>query len=355
MDKVPLWEKYVHGVRDETALLLMREKASKLLNAPDLLKYVFNWAIVIVVPVGVGLLVNRRSYAAAGMFAAVALLYANITLAKFPTLIMVCAIVMITLGEMTVEARKRAGIAAAFLALLLIVAALRYFLTVPDSVFRYHPPADRVASMRLAAEDPRSVLTIGDRSRLKPRRSNLESTFTAGPLDYVVYRAFLGPTDVSSRWYQYFPVRSGGFLGWEGIAPGTRGPTFVHPAKRVGNWAYRERFPEWYLESIHAYASIDADAYARFGTKGIVAAGLLLLLCRWLLKLLTLDDPLMRSLYAAGLVMLALLPSMASLQAVLLANGLAVVILLMIVVRWFAERRSITPTVERPTESHHCN
>jgi hypothetical protein len=113
----------------------------------------------------------------------------------------------------------------------------------------------------------------------------------------------------------------------------------VHPSQRVGNWSYTSRFPKSYSETVHAYASIDADAYARLGTVGILIAGVLVFVIRFLMKVLLVNTSISRILYSLGIVMLALLLPIASVQAILIAHGLVVILLLMFADKWIIERR----------------
>lgn len=338
LEHVPLWEKYIHNVKDEKLLQAMREESSKLLQVPDLLKYVFNWIVNILAPVTVYLLLSRKKYIGAFLFFGLALLYAQMSLAKVPSFIMVAGILALLLWMTTY--RKRAWFYLISLVLLtpLIWHATVFFVLSPKSIFKYEPPHNRVAAMHLSADDPRSKLTIGDKSRMQTRRSNYQSTFLESRYNYYMYRGFLVPVEVSNRWYQFFPHRSQGHIGLKGLLPDDRNEGYVHPAQQVGNWAYTERFPEWYLTTVRAYASADADVYARFGIVGIVMVGLMVLLTRIALKWLLTSMPLAQALYMVGVVMLSLLLPMASLQAIFVANGLALILGLMFLCRVYFYR-----------------
>ncbi|MHB0984019.1 MAG: hypothetical protein ACYC05_00310 [Sulfuricella sp.] len=333
LDHVPLWEKYVHHVDDEKLLQVMRERSSKLLQVPDLLKYTFNWIVNIAAPVTIYLLLTRKKYIGAFLFFAAAMLYAQMSLAKVPTFIMVACILALLLWTMTYKKRARLYLLSLFLLVPVCWDAGSFFASSPESVFKYEPPQKRVIALGLQADDPRIKLTFGDKSRLHPRKSDAQSHFLVGRYNYYIYRGFLGPVEISNRWYQFFPSVTGGYVGWEGLLPGSRNDHYVHPAQRVGNWAYTERFPEWYLTTVHAYASVDADAYARFGILGIVVVGLMILITRIALKWLLIDVPLVQALYVIGLVMLSLLLPVASLQAIFVANGLFLVLGLMLLCR----------------------
>ncbi len=340
IERIPLWEKYVHRVEDESALQLMREHSSKLLQVPVILKYVFNWSIIIIAPLGITLLIAQKRFIASALFALAAMIYANASLANLPSLMMIATSAVVLVHRMPTERRWKIYRVSLWFVAPVVLYAVYYLTTSPNAVFRYEPPRQRIEQIQLPSDDPRTRLTVGDRSRMKPRESTKSPSFVDGRIDYIAYRVLLGPTDVASRWYQYFPRYSGGFVGFAGILPGSADARFVHPSQRVGNWAYTERFPEWYLTSIHAYASMDADAYAHWGIPGNFVVALLLFILRALIKVVRTEATYVRSLYAISLTLLALLPPMASIQAVLVPNGLAVVIVLMLAFRWFTERHN---------------
>ena len=120
----------------------------------------------------------------------------------------------------------------------------------------------------------------------------------------------------------YYPNLYGDFLGFYGLSPSSRNsPNFVHPANRLGLWAYRSRFPDHYFESVRAYCSIDADAYSRWGFLGVIALALLLFIMRILWKLFRIEGQIGTALYASLLFVLGSALPAASLFAILLANG----------------------------------
>jgi hypothetical protein len=132
--------------------------------------------------------------------------------------------------------------------------------------------ADQIASLR----KQNIALSVGDIYRIREDENGPSSLGKTA--DYVVYRTFLGPAEVSSRWFEYFPTTYGGFLKSQGLWQTT--PSGRSPANIVGVEVYRHRFPYRYLETVSAYASVDADAHAHWGYLGIMIAGLGLLLLR---------------------------------------------------------------------------
>jgi hypothetical protein len=134
------------------------------------------------------------------------------------------------------------------------------------------------------------------------------------------------PAEVSYRWYQYFSSEQR--LGLTGLSPSERSVVdFVHPAQHVSTWALGRRFPDKYPESGRAYASIDADAFARFGPPGLFLGSLLVAASRLLIGF-SCRKSYSLSLRAVGLAMLSVIPAVGSLGALWISQGLLLVIAL---------------------------
>ena len=338
LERIPLVEKFVHHVDDAQALAVMREETSKLLPVSDLVKYVFTWASSILAPLTLVFMIYRRKFVLAAVFLVVAILCAAMSLAKAPVYLLLAYVAVVLLSVMSFRRRVIVYAIAALLALPIAWNGISFLIRHPESVFNYMPAREHVRALDLKPGDPRAVLTYGDRSRLRPLEASDGLTVFERSVNRYAYRVFLGPSDVSSRWYQYFPALSGGFIGFQGLRPQDRQHASTqHPARLVGTWAYRERFPDKYLDTVQAYGSVDADAYARFGAIGVVAVALLVVGLRLGLQWLSTESLLSRTLYMLAIVQLAALLPIASLQAILLPNGLIVIVGLMLASR-YAER-----------------
>ena len=332
LDKIPFLERITMDTPDEAALQWMREKTSKLLDVPDFMKYVFTWAVNIFSPLSIALLAFQKRYGWLLVTSAMALIYALMSLAKVPVFLLVITLMVVFLRTITLHTRYRMyGFS---VALMLIVAwhATEFLSTHPYSVMNYQVSDKEIGQLQLSPKDPRTSFTRGDHLRMLPKNTPIEFSAVQKVYNYYVYRLFLGPADVSSRWYQYFPDVSGELAGFAALTPATRRDAAQHPARRVGKWAYVDRFPERYLETAQAYASVDADAYGRWGVPGVFGAGILILILRFASKSLLVDVPVTQVLYASALVLMALLWPMASMQAVLVANGLAPILFAMAVI-----------------------
>lgn len=134
------------------------------------------------------------------------------------------------------------------------------------------------------------------------------------------YRTFLVPVCVSYRWYE-FALK----------IPKNQRSQYLQEssslANAIGRWAYFKKFPDLYLSFVKAYASIDADAFTRFGFIGIFFAGISLFFLRIALVLNCVDDsPIFVSLYSVGLSLLFCVPFQGSIQALLGPQGFLVIL-----------------------------
>ena len=153
------------------------------------------------------------------------------------------------------------------------------------------------------------------------------------------YRIFLTPVEVSNHWYDYFDGNPSEKRHILDIFERTNSK---QASNKVGIWAYTERFPGSYGKTISANGSIDADAFSLGGILSIAIVALLLLIIRVLISVSYSGDPLLaRILEGVGLAQLAFMPSSAPLQAILLPQGLGLILFLLLVLR----RKSLLATI----------
>ncbi len=333
MPRIPLLALYTDKDATETSMTLLRLDAGKLMAVPSAVMYLFNWALVVFAPVFVvsAWFTGRRRPAIYGLL--VASMYAIATWAKLPValLLVTCAF---TGCVMPGPLRRGLCLGGAGLVLLVFIALGVLFAS--GSLTHLKSAASHAQSPVLLAmqpDDPRRALTYGDNFRFESVVPDVERSSFRRVLEYVVYRAWLTPADVSSRWYQYYtyvqkePLGIFSLVGTsDGVAPQT-------PSRVVGIWAYQARFPYKYWNTVSAYASFDADAFARGGMLGVVLATLLFMVTRIVASCLVTSHPVGLAAYAVLLCVLAILPSFASIQAIFGANGLMVVLALLMVIR----------------------
>lgn len=103
----------------------------------------------------------------------------------------------------------------------------------------------------------------------------------------------------------------------------------------VGNLVYRSKFPDSYLSTVRAYSSFLSDAYARFGLAGDFIAVALLLITRFgLFAFSQFVSPPYYHLYLFSLSGLFWLPMQASVQAILIAQGILPILLILALAVW---------------------
>jgi hypothetical protein len=145
------------------------------------------------------------------------------------------------------------------------------------------------------------------------------------------YRVFLTPVEVANHWYDYF----------DGLPSEKRELIDIfqrenskQASNKVGVWAYTDRFPEHYGDSISANGSIDADAYSLGGNFSVFVIALILFFIRVFISIpVSKESLLAKILEGIGLGQLAFLPNSAPLQAMLLPQGLGLVLFLLLLLR----------------------
>lgn len=304
----------------------LRHMATKKINAPKIILYSFNWIILIFVPISIAMLLrNSRYYLAIGIFVW-ALIYSTVTMAKLPAVAM---IFILALSLSSIYFRIAFYTKWIIIIVITIIGFLAIFYVSP---FKIKSTSDITFSTQVEKfeiTDPRSYNTIADdfRSLGHVSAKNLSeySSYLDGYTRYLFNRVWLTPSDVSVRWYEYFNYVSSP-IGWASVFE-LSGTDFA-PSRKVGIWAYVDKFPEYYISSINAYASFDADAYARGGIMGVFWATLILASFRLLLFLIRGSNINAFPAYSVGLGLLTLLPIQASVQAIFVSNGLLLVLIL---------------------------
>lgn len=300
-----------------------REAAIKLGVTAPWLGPVCAISVSLLAPVAVLSMWSLRWRIAAIGLAAWAIAYGLSTTAWFPSILLAFGLVI----GWSAASPRMSGIARAAAAVGVLVAAASLVTVVAAPSPMFMPEVverSRDRAFVLDSGDSSYPASIADRHRVWSA-TPIDRRPEAGPvvrrLDRLLYRAFFTPADVSIRWYQYFrPTERR--LGLLSVVD--RPPDAARPSRAIGLWAYRDRFPTLYLDSVNAYASLDADAYARAGLPAALAAGVGLALARVSLLGLQGRSTVARIGYGVGIALLLLLPAQASLQAILVIHGLGV-------------------------------
>lgn len=312
-----------------------RETFGKLLEIPAIYKYAFNWTLSVFGPALIALLVfHKRWLVAIGLFSWL-VAYAVLSTAKLPLLMLIiftacaCAAVMPNLLQRIL----RIAFSGACLAGL-VLGGLG-----ASEVVRTHNTVGSYSAQflayqaRPAAQDPLREFSLTDAARLIE-----EENVVRRKALYLLYRTMLTPPEVSYYWYAYFSKVSGERRALSELV-GQQSEGLAHASNRVGRWAYFERFPDKYLTSVSAYASIDADAYAFGGLWGVVIVALALILLR-LLTSATGTSEIGQIVRGIMIAHLGMFPVSASLQAILVPQGCGILMFIAAVLAVVSRHRS---------------
>lgn len=341
MPNIPLADLLFENA-SEDHLQMEREAASKLLNVPLGLMYLYQSTIYFMLPIAVAIFASLANWGLVILSLVIGVLYSLSTLAKTP--VMVFSLISVSMLWFQLSHTLRSWITRTATAITLGVGsmALYFLLTHPLSIFNFRatgPALEEFQTKIQALPSAPRILTIGDHARLLRSDRSWMGEFQYKDLpstvekryNYLVYRALVVPSEVSHFWYVYFPKIQGDYLGFYGLTPASRAASdFQHPANKVGQWAYLTRHPDYYLDSVRAYCSIDADAYARWGVIGLIVVALGFLLFRVLWKQLVFDDGFGRGINLTGLILMGVYLPQASFASLLVVSGLLGFFLIML-------------------------
>lgn len=329
-EDIPLYDLLFKNATPEE-YLAQRNSFQRDLPVPFFVRYLINFNVYIFGSLALVLHWTRGRKKTATTLAMAIFVYSALSTAKLPALIV---IVIISALFATRLCQRSAWLPRAlFLGLVAGLSVIISFDQVAaPKILKYyaHTPFTNGAH-----DDPRRIDTLGDYIRspeadvVSRQRSLLYRKF-----EYAVYRIFLTPVEVSDRWYQYFsyvqkePEPLGSLLG---RAVGSDTP---HPAVRVGRWAYHEKFPSKYTDNVHAYGSLDADAFAYGGLPAVLVAAFAFALVRISLAIFHTPNIIAETLYVMALVLMTAIPASGSLPALLVPHGLLAILGIMMGV-WF--------------------
>lgn len=324
-DNIPLIER-IFGNGNLEQHLADRDNFQRDLPVPFFMRYIINFNVYIFGSLALVLhWISGRRRAAAGIALAI-VVYSVLSTAKLPAVVAVVIICALSAQALCFKYEKlRVALFSLYVFGMLMV-GLFYVLATPK-IFAYykHAPYETAAE-----DDPRRTDSVGDYIRSPEADAvSKQRAFVYRRLEYIVYRVFLTPVEVSDRWYQYFtyvqktPEPISGMLGR------ATGSKTAHPSVRVGHWAYHEKYPSKYMPNVHAYASMDADAFAYGGLAGVFAAAILFALIRFAFAVLHTPNPIAETLHMTAIVLMMAIPASGSLPALLAPHGLAALLAIM--------------------------
>jgi hypothetical protein len=322
MEKIPLWEAISMKEVTPEQLVEYRENSSKFLKVPLLLKYFFNWCGGLLPLIAAYIFLRMKKYFFVILTLALVVPYTLATTAKMLFFNFFLTLGMILVFEFLSHRKREIKQILAVLSAAVLWFSLDLYRN-PESLFNLSSPTPEKQS-------------VGDLLRIHLKNRKLPFSKGSTFLEMKIYRILVVPAEVSNRWYEYYLTHE--LEGWSGLTLASRkAPNYVHPANKIGIWAYQIRFPDSYTKSCHAYSSIDADAYAHFGFMGVFWFVFILGGIRVLFALLHTNNAVSRGVYYCAITTLGLNCPIASLQAILFPQGIAVLIFLMSLVRFFPQ------------------
>jgi hypothetical protein len=313
---VPILDQYFGGF-NPSQVSLDRENFVKLLEVPYLLKVLFHWVSALFGPICVlGFYLKKRPVIASFLLIWV-VFYSLSSSADGPILIFCWVTLFATVYALsnfkTLGNYLTSGIAVALIAV------------VGSGVWLGTTAIDRQNECGVRAQ---SGFTPGDVMRSCPT----EREIIINPIvNRLGYRLFLTPVEVANHWYDYF---DGDPSEKRNVSDIFQRQNSKQASNKVGIWAYTERFPLHYGQSISANGSIDADAYSLGGLPSVFLIALILLFIRIFISFSVPKESIfVRILEGIGLSQLAFLPNSAPLQAMLLPQGLGLILFSLLILR----------------------
>jgi hypothetical protein len=275
-----------------------------------------NWTINIIMPILVTWLLIKKRYFWTFVTLAWSLLYALNSTAKLPVLFLAVSISLIVIGLRFKYLENIFGqiIIAVFAGLTLTGMFFGNWML--NNIDKCPPPTGIIKS-------PANI------SRSCPSNSSVE---LSPVIRTIGYRIFLTPVEVSNHWYNYFSTDEKNVN--RSLFDLFERDTFKKAANLIGKEYYVKPFPNSYNDSITAYASIDADAFSFGGLIFVLLVAILLIFIRIFISSKGNNSPPeIQTFEYLALVYLILLPFTASIQAILIPQGLFLVLMVIFLLR----------------------
>ena len=274
-----------------------------------------NWTINIIMPFLVAWLFVQKKYLWSLIILVWSILYAINSTAKGPVIFLMVSISFILLALKFKSLRNIFGTVMIVAFIGVILSGVSFGTTTLNNVDECPPSAGIVKS---PANISRSCPTSSS-SGLNPI------------INTIGYRVFLTPVEVSNNWYKYFSTDESSNRN---ISDLFERNIFQKTANLIGREYYVKYFPNSYDNWITAYASIDADAFSFGGLPLVLLVSILLVFIRVFISSQGNNSPPeILAFENLALVYLVLLPFSASIQAILIPQGLLPVLLVVLYLR----------------------
>ena len=315
-NSIPILKVFFGGL-DPNQVSLDRENYAKLMQVPYALKILFNWVPGILGPICIIWFISIQRRVTASLLLIWVAFYSLSSSAIGPLIIFFWTLLFVVVYKF--NQIKNLG---NFLTVGLATALL---FVIGSGVWLGNTAINLQGECGVKVQ---SGFTPGD----VMRSCSAENAIRINPVvDRIGYRFFLTPVEVSNHWYDFYdgdPSQKRVFLDI------FERENSKQASNKVGNWAYTDRFPSHYGKSISANGSIDADAYSLGGFFAIFLSALIILVIRVFISFPVAGEAgFSKILEAIALSQLAFFPNTAPLQAILLPQGLGLVLFLLFILR----------------------
>lgn len=286
-----------------------RENYIKLLNVPFYLKIIPNLVFTIFGPYSLIILVARKKYIWAFTLFAWCAFYALSSSADLPIVILLATTL---LGSFRFLATRIVKVVAVIISIVIGFTIFSGF-ALTQSI---------ETSLRPCITQSQSISTPGDKWR---SCAGTNVVWFNRVSDRVGYRVFLTPIEVSNLWYEYYQSESSEPRSLRSVFNRDLSKS---PANVIGNWSFVNKFPGKYKTSNASYSSIDADAFS-FGWQFFIIMLLGLFFMRlsaiWKFKHHSSEISILSGFIISQL---SIFPFQSSIQAILLSQGLLLILVL---------------------------
>lgn len=301
---------------------IFREESSKLLSIPSGIKYFFNWCTDLLPILGLAcLFLSKRKIILSIyilVFFSLSLLF-DVQQTPLRIITLLPLLILSLRNEPFSKIEKKGTLIVASFCLIIGITSILI-----DKSSMLNPFSDSYVPIQKMTEAHRSP---------NLQRPNV----IAKKIEFLLYRAILVPIEVTSHWYDYYTNHEEK-IGLSDIGIFRLFQTKsseLSASRKIGYYYYHRTNPDKYLNTVSANASFDADAYAHFGVWGVLSVSILLLMIRLLLTYLTCNNSLSLVLRNMSILVLSITLPQASIQAILVPQGLIVILFLMAFLKYY--------------------
>lgn len=320
LENIPFIEK-LKGASD-MQVAIYREESSKLLNTPPFIKYFFNWCADLLPIIGITCLFKNKNRFNAFLLLFIFFTWSLLLAVKLIPIkiLFFTSIILLSLKLKPFSNRQKNRINIFFLFSLTLMAISLF----TDKNSKLNPLSESFIPLQ-------KIIDNHDNSNYS------ESNFVNKKIEYIIYRSILVPIRVSNQWFDYYTNHEEkiGFSDIGIFRLFNSQKMRESAAQKIGYYYYIRINPEISLSTMSANASFDADAYAHFGVWGVLIASTLLLIIRLLLTYLCFNNLLSLILRNLGILILSITIPQASIQAILVPQGLIVILFLMAFLKYY--------------------